>query len=591
MSAQQSTGAKACVNDVCCSARVYLTPKAEVAETYTQGQNYAACEAEENRLKAVTPAQQLALCKSNANFKSLAGTYSYDNGESGVQAGSRCDQKKDGIPTVAGSSLGSLTPSTLPSVGASGSTHADALTNTLTREASVDSDTAKSEVANLNSADPEVSQSAAKTIAQQLHDAGYSDQDINQILKNQGPADTGTISNPDSATADNAGGTSAQNPNNTPSAPSTAPQSGAAQLQCGVTDSNYQMAAYFAHAESSCGQDPRTNSNCRPDSGVCGPLQFTSGTWHDVLQQYEQTTGDYSCHNVSAEDVNCSMKVGAWNINNVVVPKIQDQCQTAGYTITSCAYTCHVFGMTGCGKVLSALPNMDQNADARSLCGGVLSTAACNDNKGLFYAHNADGSINYSQPLSVRGMMQNMDRVMGVSGAVIPQMGGGFAALLPGTVYQNPGSNPNYTQSGPQNTTAVMTNGFGGLGGNSGLSGLLLTQFLGSFSSLNSLLQRNAATVQQQASQQASQPAPSVTLSVTPPTVARGNPISVAWNSIGVSNCSITQNGAAIATGNSGSRSVATNASTTPGTMIFRILCTAPSNGQVVQQSSSVTVQ
>ncbi len=159
----------------------------------------------------------------------------------------------------------------------------------------------------------------------------------------------------------------------------------------------------------------------------------------------------------------------------------------------------------------------------------------------------------------------------------------------PGPGMNNPNNNP----WGPNNPWG--NNGLGGGFGGQNMNSMMTQMMMGN------MMRASTQQLQQQAQQRAQQEqqtppalAASLTLNVQPTLVKRGNPISVSWTSVSMSTaspCTVTQSGTTIGRGNTGSVTVSTTASSTPGSVLFRLVCQAAGNNQVFEKNTTVVVQ
>lgn len=359
-------------------------------------------------------------------------------------------------------------------------------------------------------------------------------------------------------------------------------QSGASsQNQCGLDG----WADGLARAESDCGRNPNTNKNCGTGKGGCGVLQIIPSTYNSYLQEYQNGTGDMSCAGTNAQNSACSIKIVNYHSDQWLQSSGGQNCTSAGLTQSQCVYGAHWMGEGGV-KAAVELYKADPNGPATALC----SSAA--------YQNCSKGNMSLSG-LTMKDMFQALDSRTG---------GGGGPSVPPPVVAAGSGGAPSAPASNIKYVNVVETrapSSASGGGGNNAFGSNSMQQMMQLMMMQNmmaSMTQRQQAVqqaatqqqAQQQAAQQAATPPPTLTLTAQPSSLTRGNPITVSWNSTGMSTtppCTVTQNGTQIGQGNAGAVSVATASTTVPGTIIFRLGCQAASNGQVFQQNATVLLQ
>ncbi len=331
----------------------------------------------------------------------------------------------------------------------------------------------------------------------------------------------------------------------------------------------------LANAESGCGSNPDTFKNCGTGKGACGELQFQDTTYKGYLDEYQKGTGDTSCAGTTARDTACAVKITDYHYDQWLETSNGRACVESLQSKAACVRGQHWFGAGGLNDALK-LYNQDPNQPAKGICQTSAYQSCGKGNMSL------DG-------LSISDMFKKLDGQMGGSGGT--------------PVYRIPGPNQDIQtrsvgggallkDTQPQVVRVADNSGNSGWG-SSGFS-LPLGMNLGSslMSPFQNLFQPTYKPPTQ-TQQSPPLPAPTLALTVQPQVVVRGNPISVSWTSSGMSGsapCTVSSNGAPFGTGNTGAMSTSTNASSTP-TIVFRLLCQAATNGQVLQQSTSVLLQ
>ena len=374
-------------------------------------------------------------------------------------------------------------------------------------------------------------------------------------------------------------------------------------------------------------ENPGQNPNTCSFSGPCGLFQYAGSTWNTWSAA---ANNGVSLPLSDRADPALSAKVTA----NYIATNLNtygDLIQKSGMDPAAAAYAIHNIGDAGGPKFIQAFAN-NPNAPVSS----VLDQTTIQNNPVVYHGGgitlaqaqaNMLAGMNHTSPAS----MQNMATLNGISSGFRPQPVGfpnpgnplapptedvvqtpvGAQAVPLSAVTPQPyiANSANQGLFGgllgtPARTYVPVTDpatgavqyyvvasdaSSGGLGGmNSIGTGVQLGQGLGSM--LQGLFGNSSNSQSQSGAQSAPLPPAAATLNVQPQTVSRGDTIGASWSSTNAAACSVTQNGESLGSGLAGSSTIAT-ASSTPNSIVVRLVCTASGNGQLVQQSVTVTVQ
>lgn len=334
--------------------------------------------------------------------------------------------------------------------------------------------------------------------------------------------------------------------------------------KCGIEGTSGNI----MYAESGCGVQ-----NWNPKSNVSGPYHFLCSTWNTYAQQCSSRyVDDGNCSNGYRDDTMISTNVMNCMDNNFT-QKYGDRCTQAGVSINSCLYAIHVNGEPTFKNMLPILES-DPNQSAGSLCGSIIRSDGCSNN---FTQSMRNGSL--------QNLFAEYDRRLGGTGTFVP------GPTIAGATPLNNNNQPQIVYVS-QPSISSGSNGLGSMFNNPMLGYGLGSSLMSPFQNL--FRPANAFPYHRQVAATPPPPAPTLTLTVQPQTLVRGNPITVSWTSSGMSAtapCAVAQNGTTIGQGNAGATTVSTNATSTLSIVVFRLVCQAATNGQVFQQSASVLLQ
>ena len=350
--------------------------------------------------------------------------------------------------------------------------------------------------------------------------------------------------------------------------------SGGTSNVCGFPDS----AGKLMLPESGCGANNGSGK-------YQGPLQFSCETWAG----YANTTRNSEYADCKYRmDPAISSRVSNQYYNDIMKPKYGAQCENAGITWDSCTLAIHAWGEGGFQRMLSSA-HTNPDASATAWCGGSCT------NKPYLDKYNPDGTI--------KGAFASLDQFMTCGwsckspGIATPNkyLGSTGGTYVEYTPWENIG-NPVVAQSSRTTYERTPTTEYRSSGKSSPFSSnsmMMSMMLMGPLQNLmNSFRQSVPATSQ---TQQSTQPPPPATLSlsVTPTTIKKGDSISVRWTSNATllsPPCQLTQNGTLIGQGPTGTLAVITS-STTPAALVFTLDCRAAGSGAPLQQSATVSVQ
>lgn len=383
--------------------------------------------------------------------------------------------------------------------------------------------------------------------------------------------------------------------------------------QCGVPG----LAGNIMRVESNCG---RINSN--PLSSVQGPYHFLCETW----QSYARVTGygqytDCRYRNdpqISTQVMNARLAQYEQSYGGA--------CRSSGLTISSCLYAIHVFGEGGFQGLLQA----HRSGSGSSVCGWVLSSAACRNNASIFR-----GGANATN------VFAELDRRLGNQSVISSVATGSFSPLGNFTQddgfrstsvmgaspfgFVSPFGSSSYT-SGLNTIAPVGSPGGGAVsGGGQQTGGAVQPTQDGSDTrtkdttkktsgtsktgtSTRSILDRARSALgnlidavnpdENQDTETVSPVDPVSTIFAQPQTITRGDSLLVSWSSLGMSTdipCRVLVTSGTVtsllAEGNDGSESIETDGNQPEGVWKFILRCTAQKNGSIVDQEVLVTVE
>lgn len=330
-----------------------------------------------------------------------------------------------------------------------------------------------------------------------------------------------------------------------------------------------------------------SESGCGANNGkgmYQGPLQFSCETWAG----YANATGN-------SQYAECAYRMDPWTSAKVTNDmdaqfhqKYGSQCQNAGATWDACSMAIHAWGEGGFNKMISSV-NVNPDAPSTSWCGNSCA------NQSYLNKYNPDGTI--------KGAFASLDQFMTCgwsckSPGVVPPgkyLGGTSSTYVEYTPWESIG-NPVVAQSSKKVYERTPTAEYRSSGNSSPFSSnsmMMSMMLMGPLQNLmNSFRQSVPAKSQTQQSTQ-SPPQATLSLTVTPTSIKRGDSISVRWTSNATllsPPCQVTQNGALIGQGPTGTLAVVTS-STTPAMLIFMLDCRAAGNGAPLRESATVSVQ
>ena len=330
------------------------------------------------------------------------------------------------------------------------------------------------------------------------------------------------------------------------------------------------------------------NCNIASFSGPLGCFQYTKTTWQI---DSARMNGGRSLSLDLRRDLEVSAKVTASSIN-YYIDTHGGLIRSSGINPYAGVYAFHNIGKDGAQKFLRAY-----SADPNTRVRDVLDWTTINNNRIIYRG----GNITLAQV--EQNMLAGMNRTTPPSRIAQP------ASSFTGTKVFNNGGNAfkkgslgdpfvddDYEDdewvTARQRPKTYRVN----YGNNPFSSESLMKMMLGNMlgGQLGNLFKGSQTSNTNQQKQPNPAPPPTtLSLSVQPTTVVRGKNITVGWSSDATlvnPPCQVTQNGAVIATGNAGGKSVTTSSST-PATLTFTLMCKAAQSGEMVRQQAVVNVQ
>jgi len=330
----------------------------------------------------------------------------------------------------------------------------------------------------------------------------------------------------------------------------------------------------ICNMESRCGQiaTPANRNYCDAQ----GPGQYICDTW----AKYANESGHSDLADPSNRFKADAVKIvtNDW-YKNIWEPQNAGSCTAANLDLNTCSYFFH---WNGNMNFVNALPSLDPNASVSTICGSGGLLSSCQSNPSLVYQDSKTKQNYYT----VGDMVQNISKNVGGTGTFVP---GPSVAAKPVAQPLSDIVENGYTASP---SISSGSGGFGSMFNNPMLGYGLGSSLMSPFQNL--FKPANASPYQTTQTTAAPPPAPTLSLTVQPLSVVRGNSITVSWTSSGMSlsaPCTVTQNGTRIGQGNAGAITAPTSASSTAASIVFRLLCQASSNGQLFQQSSTALFQ